>query len=738
MELLAHSGRAGRGLGPQGYSEHVLAVRGGALKYMEAALRYRTIPEPAFDTTVEWAATFHDLGKVDPNNQLILRTSERGKLSPNHVDAGVAHLRSARQAEAAIAVYSHHIGLCDLPTEIAKDEQNRQDPALAALRDYKYKLGTDASLPELLALHLQAVAVEPPASARLRRLLSGLERRLLLSCLVDADHGNTARFYGSEPERDPAESRWEERLAALDRYVSALATKGGVRAAQRSELYQACRGASAEPLIQACDGPVGSGKTTAVMAYLLSAAKALDLRHIFVVLPYTNIIRQSVEVYRQALVLPGEDPEKVVAAHHHQAEFREPDLRYLTTLWDSPIIVTTAVQFFETLGANQTARLRKLHQLPGSAVFVDEAHSAMPIHLWPFMWDQLKSLAQDWRCRFVLGSGSLTEFWTNERIMGVGKTESIPSMIPEDLRAAGSVLEKRRVRYETRPEPLSLPGLCEWIRETTIGPRLAVLNTVQSAAVVADALRKQGHHVLHLSTALTPDDRERIAQRVRARLKYSNFTDWTLVATSCVEAGVDFSFGTAFRERSRASSLVQIGGRVNRHGEREEGIVWDFVVNDPLLTAHPDFKHSRDVVEDLFQKRMWDQDLTRLMTYALEQEFKRNSGEDKIADLWKREAQGSYPRVAELTRLITADTRLVVVEPGLVEAIRQGIPIEGRQLLRHSVQLWSSKIRDLALNPIGHGPELYAWDYEYDPDFLGVMEGILRQQRIRGCGFALV
>jgi CRISPR-associated endonuclease/helicase Cas3 len=599
-------------------------------------------------------------------------------------------------------------------------------------------LGTDASLAELLAQHRESVADEPPDSPRLRRKLSGLERRLLLSCLVDADHGNTARFYGNESDRYPAEPRWEERLAALDRYVSGLSAKGGVRATLRSELYRACRAASPVPLIQACDGPVGSGKTTAVMAYLLSAAKALKLRHIFVVLPYTNIIRQSVEVYRQALVLPGEDPEKVVAAHHHQAEFREPDLRYLTTLWDSPIIVTTAVQFFETLAASQTARLRKLHQLPGSAVFIDEAHASMPIHLWPYMWDQLKSLARDWTCRFVLGSGSLTEFWTNERIMGADKTESIPPMVPEDLRVAGSLLEKRRVRYESRPETLSLAVLCDWIQETTTGPRLVVLNTVQSAAVVADTIRKQGHHVMHLSTALTPDDRERVLQRVRARLKYSNFTDWTLVATSCVEAGVDFSFGTAFRERSRAASLVQIGGRVNRHGEREEGIVWDFIVNDPLLTIHPDFKHTRDVVEALFQKRMWDQDLTRLMTYALEQEFKRSSGEDKIADLWQQEAQGSYPRVAELTRLITADTRLVAVDPGLVEAIRQGVPVEARQLLRHSVQLWSSKIRDLALNQIGHGSELYAWEYEYDPDFLGVMEGVLRQQRIRESGFALV
>lgn len=736
MEPLAHSGRAARGLDPQEYAAHVLAVQGEALRNMDAALKYRTTPEPAFRTSLEWAATFHDLGKMEPGNQLVLRTSERGKLSSNHVDAGVAHLHSARQYEAAFAAYGHHIGLCDLPAEAAKGEQNRQDPALAAFRDPHCKMATDGILPAMLALHRQVVAREPADSARFQRLLTGLERRLILSCLVDADHGDTARFYGNEPDRHPAEPRWEERLAALDRHVHGLSAKGGARTDLRSDVYRACRAASAEPFIQACDSPVGSGKTTAVMAYLLQTAKALNLRHIFVVLPYTNIIRQSVKVYRNALVLPGEDPEKVVAAHHHQAEFREPELRYLTTLWDSPIIVTTAVQFFETLGANQTSRLRKLHQLPGSVVFVDEAHAAMPIHLWPFMWHLLKSLAQDWKCRFVLGSGSLTEFWTNPRIMGEGKTESIPSMIPEDLRAASSLLEKGRIHYESCPEPLSLSALCDWIQKTR-GSCLVVLNTVQSAAVVAGELRKRSVLTEHVSTALAPVDREAILDRVRDRLT-DTALDWVLVATSCVEAGVDFSFGTAFRERSRAASLVQIGGRVNRHGERDEGVVWDFIVSDPRLTVHPDFKHTRDVVEDLFRKEMWDQDLTKLMTYALEQEFKRNSGEDKIAELARQEDQGSYPRVAELTRLITADTRLVVVDTGLIEALRQGVRIDPRELLRHSVQLWSNKIGELALNRIGYTSELYAWSYEYDSAFLGVMEGILKQQQINKAGCAFV
>src|SRR6185437_12366300 len=126
------------------------------------------------------------------------------------------------------------------------------------------------------------------------------------------------------------------RLVALDRYVRDLGSDPGPRDALRSEIYAACRSATPDNFVWACDSPVGSGKTTAIMAYLLQAAIACGLRHIFVVLPYTNIVQQSVDVYRKALVLPGEDPEKIVAAHHHQAEFKSADLRFLTTLWDAP------------------------------------------------------------------------------------------------------------------------------------------------------------------------------------------------------------------------------------------------------------------------------------------------------------------------------------------------------------------------------------------------------------------
>lgn len=738
MEPLAHSGRSSRGIAPQPYSEHVRAVRRLAELKMQAMLRYGSAVGKYLETSLTWASEFHDLGKLEVENQKILRTQEKGSLPINHVDAGVAHLSMMREREAAISVYGHHIGLCDVPTEMAKDALARQDPAQGACRDYRFKQATDARLPELVKQHREAVRFDQPTPAtELRRGFSGLERRLLLSCLVDADHTDTARNYGEQADASPGLCRWKERLAALDRYVDTLGAGGGPRAALRAKIYQACRSASSDHRLWSCDSPVGSGKTTAVMAYLLQAALALGLRHIFVILPYTNIVQQSVDSYRKALVLPGEDPEQIVAAHHHQAEFGSVDLRFLTTLWNAPVIVTTAVQFFETLGAHQTGRLRKLHQLPGSAVFVDEAHAAMPIHLWPFIWEQIRALTQEWSCRFVLGSGSLARFWENPRILGEGKTQTLPTMIPEDIRVASSAFEQGRVAYRSNTEVLTLATLCDWIQATT-GPRLVVLNTVQSAAVVANELRRRGVLTLHLSTALAPIHRRIILRLVRMRLNLHPSLDWVLVATSCVEAGIDFSFAVAFRERCRTSSLVQIGGRVNRHGERSNGVVWDFVVNDPLLSLHPDFNHSRDVVADVFRKALWDQDLTGLMTYALEQEFKRQSGEEKITELFQQEKVGSYPRVSELTRLINADTRLVVIDHDLAQAIRNGAQVNRRALLAHSVQLWSTKVARLALSPIGRDFEIYAWQYEYDPKFTGIMAGVLSLSQMERDGFAFV
>lgn len=381
---------------------------------------------------------------------------------------------------------------------------------------------TDRTLTELLKRHGACVpALSAPELIEVYPGNQSVFFRMALSCLADADHTDTAAAYKQAPEQEQMPPlRAPERLAALDRYVSAL---GGddARSALRRQMYAACRNAEITDGFAACDSPVGSGKTTAVMAHLLRQAVERKARRIFVILPYTSIIQQSVDVYRKALALPGEDPAKVVAELHCRADFEDMDTRYLTALWRAPIVVTTAVAFFETMASNRPSALRRFHELPGSMIFVDEAHNALPIDLLPLAWGWMNTLAEEWGCYWVLASGSLVRYWELPRLMALRiPRPDVRELVPEDLRKELLRYETGRIRFCWEPEPLSRQELCRRVREAP-GPRLLILNTVQSAAVLAsdlcDAYGREA--VEHLSTALTAADRAAAIERIKKRLQ---------------------------------------------------------------------------------------------------------------------------------------------------------------------------------------------------------------------------
>ena len=207
----------------------------------------------------------------------------------------------------------------------------------------------------------------------------------------------------------------------------------------------------------------------------------------------------------------------------------------------------------------------------------------MPMHLWPSKWSRLQELSSHWSCRFVLGSGPLPRFWENTRLFAPG-TPAPPAMLQPTTIAMGAEGEQGRVSFHTRPEPQSLASLVDWLRELT-GARLVVTNTLQSAGALARRLAEQGVRTLHLSTALTPAHRERVLKQTRELLQQKNMPEggWVMVATSCIEAGVDVSFDIALRERSSVSSLIQISGRVNRNANGTQAEVWD--LPQPILRS---------------------------------------------------------------------------------------------------------------------------------------------------------
>ena len=432
MEPLAHSAKPDRNVLEQSYADHVANVVRCATGNATRAGAYCRGGGERLIEAVRLAAEFHDLGKLDEANQAVLHDgSSKHPLPVNHVDAGVAAILSSpySNGSAALLVNAHHAGLPDIPDECVNARSSLRDRtsvyAGKPLREYidenlsDYRKAHDEVLKGLLP-----ISEVNPKNALLDK--NALLCRIALSCLVDADHYDTARHYNDAIPYEGVSLNPQERLCLLDAHIEYISqTRQDDRTILRNSVYRACREAGTDQDMYACDSPVGTGKTTAVMAHLLKAAADRELRRIFVVLPFTNIIDQSVEVYRRALVGLGEDDANVVAAHHHRAEFESQELRQYSFLWHAPIVVTTAVQFFETLASNHPASLRKLHQLPGSAIFIDEAHAALPAHLWPQAWKWLKDLRDNWRCHIVLGSGSLNRFWRLEEF------EDSPIDVPE-------------------------------------------------------------------------------------------------------------------------------------------------------------------------------------------------------------------------------------------------------------------------------------------------------------------
>jgi CRISPR-associated endonuclease/helicase Cas3 len=736
--LVAHSARPTDLIPAQSYRDHVKNVIRSSV---ENAL-FATGNSSGLDRFVEgllFGAEFHDLGKVDLRNQEVLHGNERLKLPINHVDAGVAHLRRLAQADstkaqamllAAWIVYSHHEGLPNRSEETKKGSRS-------FLRDIRRnedfgstKQHTDKNLEKYVDLHANAVCNEilhrsRPESSTLN--FTACMLRFALSCLVDADHLDTSLHYQNASNVNAVPLNPAIRLQSLNHYVARLSgvtnsDELSERNRVRSLVYETCRKYDEYRGIVSCDSPVGSGKTTAVMAHLLAIAAKHNLRRIFIVLPFTNIITQSVNVYRNALVLPGETSEHIIAEHHHRAEFTNPDSRHLSFSWQAPVVVTTAIQFFNTLAAADTGSVRKLHHVARSAIFVDESHAALPAHLWPISFRWLRELVDDWNCHVVLGSGSLVEFWKLPDFRYRNdEPVSIPSILNAETTRSSTDLERKRIEYRTQPKRLLLDELINWVGSFE-GPRLVIVNTVQSAAVIAKELRSRKISTEHISTSLTPEDREVTLERVRRRLENEHDTDWLLVATSCVEAGVDLSFRIGFRERASLNSLLQTAGRVNRSAKFENTLVWDFqLIHDDMLRPHPAFEVSAIVLGQFFDEGLVS---PAYCTEAMKREIGFAGIKNVAKSLCDNEVALECRAVAEQFRIIDSDSVTAVVSPQLLKSIARREKINFTALQRGSVQVYRNRAIEFALDEISTVSGVFRWTLKYD-NFLGYMAGVL-------------
>ncbi len=783
MMYLAHTPSEDKlELEPHPYAAHIGEMLSYGLSLFDYLLSFSPLPNPEkgqLRYTFKAALMLHDMGKLDESTQQIFRGKSSGRLVIDHLEAGVAIADEMKNELLGWLIRGHHApGLPSKKTEkffmrqLRKKFQLSLSPySLRGARHKRDKLTADWEKHFNAITHTnqhidiykqrqhESCGCWPHLSLKLPG--SCLTTRLTLSCLVDADHSSAACYSKNIPMPDfcPAETRWDERFESLDTYVSGLVSvnndSDSERNRMRAEFYNHCiQSELFDSRLVACSAPVGLGKTTSVLAYLLRCAIKENLSRIFVIAPFSNIIDQTVKVLRKAIVIEGEDPAQIVVAHHHKADFSKKEMRQYAASWQAPVVVTTAVQFFETLASSRPSRLRKLHNVVGSAVFIDESHACLLPELLNISWHWIKQLAEHWGCHLLFSSGSMVRFWQDKYLVDHPVT-SLPDLYPEYLHAGVREAEAQRVKIKKIENLLQRDELIEkLLSDETWNDYvnqekpscLVILNTVQSAAIVAETLANKlddrknaltGKRVLHLSTALAPKDRNKMLDEVLRRHTETdwNHKKWFLVATSCVEAGVDLDFAVGFRESCSLTSLLQVSGRINRHGKRTFGTLYDFsIIPENGLSRHPGLEESADILKEMWSDLIrGKKDNSSLCSMAIRKELSRfPAKKDKSNHLLLEEEKLNFQDVASDFRIIDSDTATVLVERSLIEKLEMGIPVNWQTIQENSVQLWMTKINKLKLRELKgcSQDEIYSWidNYDYDPNFLGIMSGVLQER----------
>jgi len=399
--------------------------------------------------------------------------------------------------------------------------------------------------------------------------------RMLFSCLVDADYLDTEAFYDSVRQPgEPSDRSALRELAApsltalrerLDAYLATFSADTAVNRI-RADILAHVRGQTArEPGLFSLTVPTGGGKTLASLAFALDHAIRHGLRRVIFVIPFTSIVEQNAAVFRRAL---GELGDAAVLEHHsafnaplfsrddaerYQAQEK---LKLAIENWDAPIVVTTAVQFFESLFAARPSQCRKLHNIAGSVVILDEAQT-LPLKLLRPAVAAIDELARNYRSSVVLCTATQPALQAPEFVGGL---EQVRELAPEPS-VLFRKLERVRVRHVGK---LDDEALAERMRAHE--QVLCIVNNRRHARAVFQAIENRPG-ARHLTTLMCARHRGEVLAGVREDLKQGR--PCRLVSTSLIEAGVDVDFPLVLRAEAGLDSIAQAAGRCNREGARD-------------------------------------------------------------------------------------------------------------------------------------------------------------------------
>lgn len=507
---------------------------------------------------------YHDIGKYSKEFQnYLLHGGVKG--SVDHTGAGSIELfktgmncKNPTFFLLAMCIAGHHGGLPDIG----------DNPKTSEKGTFFYRLN-NSILPEYTVYkeYLPSINVfeVPDMTKKLTTAFGQMfYARMLYSCLVDADYLDTEAFLSNKTVLRNGFIDIAEMKLLVDKRTSKFNPDLSALNKMRCELLKQCQdiGCDSKQLhknLYTLTIPTGGGKTLSSLSFALNRAVLTGRQRIIYVIPYTSIIEQNAGVFKDII---GKNN---VVEHHMNVVYDDTDgsnrKKLATENWDAPLIVTTNVQFIESIFANKPSKCRKLHNIANSIIIFDEVQMLPEDYLLPCV-EVIKELTEHYNCCVVLCTAtqpSLDKFFDNKAIEIIDK----PKFYYD-------VFKRTKIKILGKLTESELAGKLKKYSQV-----LCIVGTKRTAQQIFELLKEE-KSVYHLSTNMCPTHRKRILEEIRAKLK--NGEVCRVISTSLIEAGVDVDFPTVYKEMDALDSIVQAAGRCNREGKHnaKDSIVYVF------------------------------------------------------------------------------------------------------------------------------------------------------------------
>jgi len=628
----------------------------------------------------------HDIGKFSAEFQKRIRGAD---IRVDHATAGArvvtTDAKSLPNLIAAYCIMGHHGGL--------PDGGSKSQPDIGTMY---YRL-QEGNLPDFSAYRdtVQLPTITPPHSWQPGKDIGfslAFLTRMLYSALVDADWLDTEAFMQHRTIKrggfDSIAALHEKLMTSLDRFKTPTREIDK----KRSELLRHCLDAALSPKgLFTLTAPTGSGKTISSLAFALRHAKTFGFQRVIYVVPYNTIIEQNARVFED--ILGAEN----VVQHHSNIDYSDADptiadrRRFATENWDAPLIVTSNVQFFESLFANKSSACRKLHNIANSVIVFDEAQMIPLPCLLPCV-AAIRELVVNCGCTAVLATATQSSLDDYFQPLSISEINTSHREMYDFF---------RRATFITEAEPLTDDALVR--RLSAQRQVLCIVNTREKAQRLAGMM----DDALHLSTTMHPAHRSGVMAEIRHRLDKGAVCH--VISTSLIEAGVDVDFPTLYREKAGLDSVIQAAGRCNREGREKDiakALVYVFTLADSRPPASIQqnisaYEHAARDGTDIASldaiRRYFEQ-----LRYIIGQDgLDQQNAVQQLNDGMKRAFSFPFRSIAQDFHMIDQTQQTLVVEcdesADLCQRLRSGERTRSlmRKLQQYSISLYAGKLNEL-------------------------------------------